>query len=145
VAWVPQRPTIFRGTVADNIRLGDPAAPLGRVLEAARMAGADAVARTLPDGFDTEVGEGRRQLSAGERQRIALARAFLRDSPLLVLDEPTANLDAAGARHVGRSIELLRGTRTMLLAVHSPELAALADRVVRLEAGRVVAPAEAAA
>ena len=97
VSWVPQRPTLFRGTVADNIRLGVPAAGSDRVQAAARLAGADTFVRELPDGYDTLVGDGGRQLSAGQLQRIALARAFLRDAPFVILDEPTANLDPDSA------------------------------------------------
>ena len=93
IAWVPQSPTLFRGTVADNIRLGDPTASDERVGDVARGAGADSVVERLPAGYATVVGEGALPLSTGERQRIALARAFLRDAPLVVLDEPTANLD----------------------------------------------------
>ncbi len=137
IAWVPQSPTLFRGTVADNIRLGDPAASDERVREAARLAGADSVIESLPSNYATVIGEGGRPLSTGERQRIALARAFLRDAPLVVLDEPTANLDPASARHVGEAIERLRRGRTMLLIAHDAELAARADRLVTIEAGQI--------
>jgi thiol reductant ABC exporter CydD subunit len=145
VAWLPQRPTLFRGTVADNIRLGSPRADDARVRAAATLAGADRVVRDLPDGYATVVGDGGRPLSAGERQRIALARAFLRDAPLVVLDEPTANLDAESAELVAEAVERLRAGRTMLLIAHRPELVRHADRVVTLTAGRIVAQTEAAA
>jgi thiol reductant ABC exporter CydD subunit len=138
LAWLPQRPTLFRGTVADNIRLGDPRAGVSRVREAARLAGADSVVGALPSGYDTEVGEGGRELSAGQRQRIALARAFLRDAPLVILDEPTANLDAESAEIVAAAIGRLRAGRSVLLAVHEPRLAAVADRIVHVESGRIV-------
>jgi len=141
LAWVPQRPTIFRGTVADNIRLGDRAASTDRVREAAALAGADGFVGSLPAGYDTVVGDGGRPLSAGERRRIALARAILRDAPLLILDEPTADLDPVSAALVAEAIEQLRPGRTVLLIAHRPELAALADRVVVLSSGRVVEPA----
>ena len=139
IAWVPQQPTLFRGTVADNIRLGDPSASETRVKAAAEVAAADGFIRALPLGYETVVGEGGRRLSAGERQRIALARAFLRDAPLVILDEPTANLDAASAAIVGEAVDRLRPGRTILLISHRPELAAKADRIVRLESGRLVA------
>jgi ATP-binding cassette, subfamily C, bacterial CydD len=145
IAWVPQRPTLFRGTVADNIRIGDMEAVDRRVLAAAAFAGADAFIRALPAGYDTIVGDGGRQLSAGELQRIALARAFLRDAPFVILDEPTANLDQESAEVVAEAVERLRAGRTVLLAVHRPQLAARADRVVRLEAGRIVEVAAEAA
>ena len=139
IAWVPQQPTLFRGTVADNIRLGDPSASETRVKAAAELAAADGFIRALPLEYETVVGEGGRRLSAGERQRIALARAFLRDAPLVILDEPTANLDSANAAIVGEAVDRLRPGRTILLIAHRPELAAKADRIVRLESGRLVA------
>jgi ATP-binding cassette, subfamily C, bacterial CydD len=145
IAWVPQSPTLFRGTVADNIRLGVPAAGELDVHAAAARAGAHAFVQALPDGYDTVVGEGGRPLSAGEAQRIALARAFLRDAELVILDEPTANLDPASAELVGEAVERLRADRTVLLIVHRPELAAGADRIVHLQDGRIVEPAAAAA
>ena len=138
LAWVPQRPTLFRGTVADNIRLGQPGASAGRVEEAALLAGAAAFVHDLPDGFETVVGDGGRALSAGQLQRLALARAFLRDASLVILDEPTANLDRGSAELVEEAIERLREDRTLLLVAHSPELARRADRIVTLSAGRVV-------
>jgi thiol reductant ABC exporter CydD subunit len=146
IAWVPQRPTIFRGTLADNIRLGDPSAPDERVRAAAERVGSDAFVQALPDGYETVVGDGGRALSAGERQRIALARALLRDAPLVILDEPTANLDGENADLVAEAIEQLPHDRTVLLIAHRPELARIADRVVALVGGRVVegAAAEAA-
>jgi len=142
VAWVPQRPTLFRGTVADNIRLGAPSAPVERVREAAALAGADRFVALLPQGLDTMLGDGGRALSSGERRRIALARAILRDAPLLILDEPTADLDPESAQVVAEALERLRRpTRTMLVIAHRPELAARADRLVVLSHGRVVEPA----
>jgi len=138
VAWVPQRPTIFTGTVAENIRLGDPDAGDERVRTAARLAGAEGFIDGLPRGYETAVGDGGRPLSAGQSQRIALARAFLRDAKLVVLDEPTANLDPANAEAVAEVMQQFSGGRTVLVIAHRPELAARADRVVRLDAGRVV-------
>ncbi len=139
LAWVPQEPTLFRGTIADNIRLGDPEAGDVQMHDAALQAGAEGFVRSLPEGFDTLVGEGGRPLSTGERQRIALARAFLRDADLVVLDEPTANLDRASAEIVGDAIERLRRGRTILLVAHNIELAERADRVVHVRGGRVAA------
>jgi ATP-binding cassette, subfamily C, bacterial CydD len=137
VAWVPQRPTLFRGTVTDNIRLGDPTAADEAVRRAAGLAGAAGFVRELPGGYDTVVGDGGRPLSAGQVRRIALARAFLRDAPLVVLDEPTADLDPASADAVGAAVVRLLGGRTVLLVTHRPELEARADRVVRLGAEEV--------
>lgn len=143
-ALVPQQPTLFRGTVAENIRLGARAADDDRVRRAAELAGAHDFVARLPLSYGTVVGDGGRQLSAGQRRRIALARAFLRDAPLVLLDEPTADLDAANAGLIAESIERLRRGRTVVIVAHALELAAAADRVVRLERGRALEPAEAA-
>jgi thiol reductant ABC exporter CydD subunit len=138
VAWVPQQPMIFRGTVAENVRLGDPSASDEGVREAARLAGADGFVAALPSGYDTLVGDGGRTLSAGERRRIALARAFLRDAPLVILDEPTADLDPASAELVADAIDRLRAGRTVLVIAHRPELAGRADRVIAIDRGKAV-------
>ena len=145
LAWLPQRPAILSASVAENIRLADPTASDVRVRDAARMAGADDFVSALPDGYGTLLGEAGRALSAGERRRIALARAFLRDAPILILDEPTADLDPASAAVVGEAVERLGEGRTVLLIVHDEALAARADRIVRIEDGRVIAGAFAGA
>jgi thiol reductant ABC exporter CydD subunit len=145
IAWVPQRPTMFHRSVADNVRLGDSAADERRVRAALELAGADEFVRALPDGYETVIGDGGRPLSAGEVQRLALARAFLHDAPLVVLDEPTANLDPASAGIVAEAIERLRRDRTVLLIAHAPELASHADTLLELRAGRIVEAVRAAA
>ena len=137
IAWVPQKPTLFRASVADNIRLGDDSADDSSVRAAAVMAGADGFIDDLPDGYETVVGDGGRPVSAGQRRRIALARAFLRDASLVILDEPTADLDESNAELVGEAIERLCEGRTVLMIAHRPELAARADRIVVLNAGRI--------
>jgi thiol reductant ABC exporter CydD subunit len=126
VAWVPQRPHVFAGSIAENILLGAPGASPTRVRAAAEAAG-------LALLLDTRVGEGGRPLSAGETRRVALARAFLRDAPLAILDEPTAHLDAHSAAAVADVVERLAAGRTTLLIVPAPALARRADRVVMLE------------
>jgi ATP-binding cassette, subfamily C, bacterial CydD len=133
IAWVPQHPTIFRGTVADNIRLGAPRASAVRTREAAMLAGADRFVRALPRGYETIVGDGGRPLSAGERRRIALARAFLPEAPFVILDEPTADLDPLSADVVAEAVERLRPGRTVLLIAHRTGLVHRADRVVSLD------------
>jgi thiol reductant ABC exporter CydD subunit len=144
VAWLPQQPTLFRGSVADNIRLGAMDVSGEAVRGAARLAGADAFVSRLPRGYDTVVGDGGRPLSAGEAQRIALARALIRDAPLVILDEPTANLDPESAEQVGAAVDRLLGERTVLLITHSASAARRADRIVKLVAGRAAVVAEAA-
>jgi ATP-binding cassette subfamily C protein CydD len=133
LAWVPQHPTIFRGTVGDNICLGAPRASAVRTREAAMLAGADRFVRALPRGYETIVGDGGRPLSAGERRRIALARAFLREAPFVILDEPTADLDPLSADVVAEAVERLRPGRTVLLIAHRTGLVHRADRVVSLD------------
>ena len=142
IAWVPQHPTLLRGTVADNIRLGAPGAFAEAVAAAARRAGADAFIAALPDGYETVVGDGGRTLSPGERRRIALARAFLADAPLVILDEPTADLDPASVAIVAAAVRRLAQGRTVLLIAHRPELVEHADRVVRLTGGVAVPSAQ---
>jgi ABC-type multidrug transport system fused ATPase/permease subunit len=138
LAFVPQSPTLFRGTIADNVRLGDASANDARVLAAVELAGAHDFVAALPQGYETIVGDGGRAVSAGQRRRLALARAFLRDAPLVLLDEPTADLDPESAAVVGDAIERLRVGRTVLVVAHRPELAARADRILGLEGGRVI-------
>jgi ATP-binding cassette, subfamily C, bacterial CydD len=135
VAWVPQHPTLLRATVADNIRFGEPGVPDRLVREAAARAGADGFIGTLPDGYATVVGDGARTLSAGERRRLGLARAFLRDAPLVILDEPAADLDPHGVELVADAVRRLQAGRTMLVIAHRSELVECAHRVVRLVDG----------
>ena len=137
VAWVPQRTRLFAGALAENIALAAPRAPRARILAAAHDAGLDELLARLPDGLDTRVGEGGRGLSAGQAQRVGLARAFLSGASLVVLDEPTAHLDADTAAAVGAAIERLAAGRTMLLITHDARLARIAETVVTLAAGRV--------
>ncbi|MEU9293508.1 thiol reductant ABC exporter subunit CydD [Streptomyces sp. NPDC048266] len=132
IAWVPQRPYLFAGTVAENVRLARPDASDEAVREALRDAGADGFVAGLPRGLDTVLGEDGAGLSAGQRQRLALARAFLADRPLLLLDEPTAALDGATEAGVVDAVRRLAAGRTVLLVVHRPALLAVADRVVAL-------------
>ncbi len=135
VAWVPQRPGLFHATIAENIALGERGASRRRVQEAAEVAGADRFIAALPDGYETVVGDAGRALSPGERRRIALARAFLAPAPLVILDEPTADLDPHSVEVVSDAVRRLQGWRTMLLIAHRSELVTLADRVVQMPSG----------
>nr|WP_202522715.1 thiol reductant ABC exporter subunit CydD [Streptomyces sp. SID4925] len=133
IAWVPQRPHLFAGTIADNVRLARPEADDQAVESALREAGAYDFVAALPDGTRTPLGEDGAGLSAGQRQRLALARAFLADRPLLLLDEPTASLDGETEAGIVDAVRRLAEGRTVLLVVHRPALLAVADRVVALE------------
>jgi ATP-binding cassette subfamily C protein CydD len=145
VAWAPQHPTLVPGTVAENIALGRPGATAAAIEDAARRAAAHPFIERLPQGYATRIGAGGHGLSAGQRQRLGLARALLRDASLLVLDEPTVHLDAVAARRVADTIDELRGSRTIALITHDRVLAARADREVWLDAGRTAgAPARGA-
>ncbi|MGP3980686.1 thiol reductant ABC exporter subunit CydD [Streptomyces sp. KR80] len=132
IAWVPQRPYLFAGTVAENVRLARPDADGTAVREALRAAGALDFVAGLPDGPETVLGESGAGLSAGQRQRIALAQAFLADRPVLLLDEPTAHLDGETEASIVAAIRRLSTGRTVLLVAHRPSLLALADRVIAL-------------
>ncbi|WP_129767335.1 thiol reductant ABC exporter subunit CydD [Streptomyces sp. L-9-10] len=132
IAWVPQRPYLFAGTVSENVRLARRDADDAAVRDALRDAGAYDFVAALPDGPDTVLGEDGAGLSAGQRQRLALARAFLADRPLLLLDEPTAALDGETEEGIVEAVRRLAVGRTVLLVVHRPALLAVADRVVTL-------------
>ncbi|MFB7573784.1 thiol reductant ABC exporter subunit CydD [Streptomyces sp. NPDC056165] len=143
IAWVPQRPHLYAGTIAENVRLARPDADDAAVRGALADAGALEFVDALPEGLDTLLGEDGAGLSAGQRQRLALARAFLADRPVLLLDEPTAALDGATEAEVVDAVRRLSAGRTVLLVVHRPALLDVADRVVRLDGteSRGAAPA----
>jgi len=138
VAWLPQKPTLFHGTVGDNIRLGVPDSSDEALERAAAQANADAFIKSLPDGYDTVVGDRGQGLSGGQIQRIALARAFLKDAPLVVLDEASTSLDPETEALVTDSIERLARDRAMLIIAHRLDTVQRADEVLVLDAGQIV-------
>ena len=140
IAWVPQRPHLFTGTVADNIALGQPEASREAIEEAAALAGAAEFIKALPRGYATRLGERALRLSAGQRQRIALARAFLRDAPLLLLDEPAAHLDPVTAAQILATIETLMTDRTVVLVTHGRGWPSPSGQTITLDRGKLVAP-----
>jgi ATP-binding cassette subfamily B protein len=133
VALVDQQPFILHASIAENIRYARPDASDAEVVEAARLASLHQFVRTLPEQYDTIVGERGAALSVGERQRLALARAFLLDPAVLVLDEPSSALDAVAERRITEGYQQLMRGRTTIVITHRPELAARADRVLLLE------------
>jgi ABC-type multidrug transport system fused ATPase/permease subunit len=137
-AIVPQESVLFATTLRDNITYGRPDASEEAVIEAARLANAHEFICQMPDGYDTIVGERGGTLSGGQRQRIAIARALLRDAPILILDEPTAALDAASEEAVMTALERLMRGRTTFIVAHRLSTVRAADMIVVLEHGRIV-------
>jgi ABC-type transport system involved in cytochrome bd biosynthesis fused ATPase/permease subunit len=140
IAWVPQHPRLFPGSVADNIALGQPGASRAAIEDAARLAGAADFIEALPDGYDTPLGERAAELSAGQRQQLALARAFLRDAPLLLLDEPSAHLAPAAAAAMDDVIRGAMAGRTIIVATHRDPGPAGASQVITLDSHRLAGP-----
>ncbi len=138
VAWVPQSPYLMNDTVEANIRLARPEASREQVIQAARQAEADEFIRLLPQGYETLVGERGVRLSGGEAQRIALARAFLKDASLVILDEATANLDPVSEARLQSGMRRLMAGRSVLVIAHRLNTVTQADQIIVLEQGRVV-------
>jgi len=138
VAWVPQRGHVFAGSVLENLRMAKPDATHAEIRRAAEQAGAHEFISALPRGYDTPLGERGAGLSGGEIQRLTLARAFLKNARVLLLDEPTAHLDAHSRTIVHHTLRHLAQCHTVLLVAHRLETAQLAQHIVVLEAGRVV-------
>ena len=138
VVMVTQENHLFSGTVADNIRFGRPNATDNEVAEAARAIGAHAFIEDLPQGYDTDVHRRGGRLSAGQRQLVAFARAFLADPTVLILDEATSSLDVPSERLVQRALRTILRERTALVIAHRLSTVEIADRVLVLEAGRIV-------
>ncbi len=138
VVLVEQTAFLFNSTIAENIRYGSPGADIDAITQAARSASIDEFIRSLPEGYDTQVGERGQALSAGERQRIALARALLRDPAVLVLDEPTASVDPTTEQTIAAALRSVMKGRTTIVISHRLSLIERADWVVVIDNGRVV-------
>ncbi|NNF96133.1 MAG: ATP-binding cassette domain-containing protein, partial [Halobacteria archaeon] len=137
VGYLPQDVELFEGTVAENIaRFGE--LDDQRIVKAARIAGVDEMIRTLPQGYDTPIGEGGHSLSGGQRQRIGLARAVYGRPSIVILDEPNSNLDEEGDRALSRTCKFLnRHGVTLILVSHRRRILRHADKILSLEAGRL--------
>ncbi|MHA6195958.1 ABC transporter ATP-binding protein [Pseudomonas wadenswilerensis] len=138
ISQIFQDAYLFQGSIADNIRIGKADASHAEVLEAARQAGVTEIIERLPQGLETPVGEGGARLSGGERQRIAIARALIKDAPILLVDEATAALDAENQAAIAEALARLRGKRTLIVIAHQLSTVAMADQVVVLDEGRIV-------
>lgn len=138
IAVVAQDSALFHGTVAENLRLGRPDATDEQMHQAARDARADAFIRALPRGYETELGERGQRLSGGQRQRLAIARALLRDAPILILDEALSAVDAENESEIQAALDRLMQGRTTLILAHRLSSVIGADRILVLDAGRVV-------
>lgn len=139
VSWIGQKPVLFAGTLKDNILFARPDADEADLMAAVKAAAVDQFLPSLPDGLETRIGEGGFGLSGGQAQRIAIARAYLKNAPILLLDEPTAHLDPATEKSVFESLQRLALRRTVVLATHSAAVHMFNGRRVDLQMGRVVA------
>ena len=133
-----QEPVLFATSIAENIAYGRPGASMEQIEKAARRARVDRINERLPDGYDTEIGERGARLSGGQRQCIAIARAMIRNAPILIMDELTVGLDEKSAALVMKAVRRLMEDRTVIVITHDPRILVGLDRIVRLEHGRVV-------
>ncbi len=138
IVMVTQEAYLFSGTVADNIALGKPDATMDEIRAAARAVGADTFIEKLPDGYDTDVNKRGGRVSAGQRQLISFARAFLADPAVLILDEATASLDIPSERMIQDALQTLLADRTAIIIAHRLSTVAIADRVLVMEHGRII-------
>lgn len=138
LAWVSQSPYLFNTTIAENIRFSQPNASENQIVAAAQIAGAHEFIMQMPQGYQTLCGERGLRLSGGQAQRIALARAFLRDAPVLILDEPTSQLDPKSETEIIQSLDRFAQKRTVLLITHRLSTAVHADWIIVIEQGEIV-------
>lgn len=139
IGYVPQHTFLFAGTIRENIAIARPGASDDLVVDAAHLAGAHASISALPDGYGSRIGEGGMDLPGGVRQRIAIARALIGDPPVLLLDEPSGNLDSTGTRALAHNLKALSENRTIIVVTHSPELLEACQNIIAMDGGRIVA------
>lgn len=137
-SFVFQRVYLFQDTIANNIRFGQPDAPMEKVIEAAKKACCHDFIMALPDGYETIVGEGGASLSGGEKQRIAIARAMMKDAPIIILDEATANVDPENEKELTNAIENLTSEKTIIMIAHRLKTVRHADQILVVDKGRIV-------
>ncbi|MCR5168203.1 MAG: ABC transporter ATP-binding protein/permease [Oscillospiraceae bacterium] len=137
-SFVFQRVYLFEDTVANNIRFGEPDASMEKVIEAAKKARCHDFIMNLPDGYDTVIGEGGASLSGGEKQRISIARAIMKDSPIVILDEATANVDPENEAELTRAIEELTKEKTIIMIAHRLKTVEHADQIIVIDGGKIV-------
>ena len=136
-SFVFQSVYLFEDTIANNIRFGEPDAPMSRVIEAAKKAKCHDFITALPDGYDTVIGEGGASLSGGEKQRISIARAIMKDAPIIILDEATANVDPENEAELTAAIEELTKEKTIIMIAHRLKTVRHADRIFVIDDGRI--------
>lgn len=137
ISQIFQNAYLFQGSIADNIRIGKPDATDAQVMQAATQAGVLEIIERLPQGLDTPVGEGGARLSGGERQRISIARALIKEAPILLVDEATAALDAENQAAIAQALARLRGTRTLIVIAHQLSTVVMADQILVLDHGQI--------
>ena len=137
-SFVFQDVYLFQDTVANNIRFGQEDAPMEKVIEAAKKACCHDFIMHLPDGYDTVIGEGGASLSGGEKQRLSIARAIMKDSPIIILDEATANVDPENEKDLVTAIEALTRKKTILMIAHRLKTVRNADQILVVDQGRIV-------
>ncbi len=136
-SFVFQNVYLFEDTIANNIRFGDPDAPMERVIEAAKKAKCHDFITSLPNGYDTVIGEGGASLSGGEKQRISIARAIMKDAPIIILDEATANVDPENEAELTSAIEALTKEKTIVMIAHRLKTVRHADKIFVIDNGRI--------
>ena len=141
-SFVFQRVYLFEDTIANNIRFGEPDASMERVIEAAKKARCHDFIMSLPDGYDTVIGEGGASLSGGEKQRISIARAIMKDSPIIILDEATANVDPENEKELTEAIENLTREKTIIMIAHRLKTVRNADQIIVVDKGKIVQKGE---
>ena len=137
-SFVFQSVYLFQDTIANNIRFGQPDAPMGKVIEAAKKACCHDFIMALPDGYETIIGEGGASLSGGEKQRISIARAIMKDAPIIILDEATANVDPESEQELTAAIEALTKEKTILMIAHRLKTVRHADNILVIDGGKIV-------